>query len=772
MKTNTDVSKALASKLSPVALAVAMTVPAISNIAVAQEAEATEEQQFEAITVTATKRPQVIYEVPIAISAFDGDKLADQGITDLTDVGKFVPNLNVTGFSAGHTSSVNPFIRGIGLQDHLITTDPGVSVYVDGVYLGRQVGQNWSLNNIERIEVLRGPQGTLYGRNSIGGAINIITKEPDQGDVTKINTEFGTRGRVKADLFVNHGLSETVAFNMNLAFNKRDGLGEFINVPNAEYDVGETEDISGRVSLKWEPSNDFRMVLTADANNGDGGLRPYTVLIDEVPTGRYYTGIDGNGDPIPSGPLRNTDVIPTGTDRYDNATSTEAVTGVSNEARGLSLTTEWDINDDYTAKVVASQRTSKYKAGLDDDGTAFSLDQFPERGEADQTSIELQLNGYINEYTDFVTGLYYFNEEGSNRQGDDSNFNGGPNLLQLDQETTSKAVYLNMRHDLTDDLSVSGGIRYTEDEKDASANVFGPLGTISDSNDWNEVTWELATNYTFDNGLTGYATIQTGYQGGQYPARPYFLISEFADEGGFGALGSGDQVALEAAVNAVVSDNDFKATDNITATNYEIGLKGRFTEYLDMSISIFNTEYENLPVQFSETTESGFITRVIPTKQTSRGIEWDGTLSLGQFSLQGSVGFIDVDVDEVVNSDGAILADVAPLTPKWTVAIAPSYEFELGDGSSIRARIDYSWRDDMYGEPLSAPERMTKLESRELVNFDIAYTPANDAYTVALYGRNIFDERYDNARLYTGDYILQVLSNDASEFGVRFSTEF
>ncbi|CAB9495092.1 TonB-dependent receptor [Alteromonas macleodii] len=772
MKSNTDVSKTLASKLSPVALAVAMTVPALSNIAVAQEAEATEEQQFEAITVTATKRPQVIYEVPIAISAFDGDKLADQGITDLTDVGKFVPNLNVTGFSAGHTSSVNPFIRGIGLQDHLITTDPGVSVYVDGVYLGRQVGQNWSLNNIERIEVLRGPQGTLYGRNSIGGAINIITKEPDQGDVTKINTEFGTRGRVKADLFVNHALSETVAFNMNLAFNKRDGLGEFINVPNAEYDVGETEDISGRVSLKWEPSNDFRMVLTADANNGDGGLRPYTVLIDEVPTGRYYTGIDGNGDPIPSGPLRNTDVIPAGTDRYDNATSTEAVTGVSNEARGLSLTTEWDINDDYTAKVVASQRTSKYKAGLDDDGTAFSLDQFPERGEADQTSIELQLNGYINEYTDFVTGLYYFNEEGSNRQGDDSNFNGGPNLLQLDQETTSKAVYLNMRHDLTDDLSVSGGIRYTEDEKDASANVFGPLGTISDSNDWNEVTWELATNYTFDNGLTGYATIQTGYQGGQYPARPYFLISEFADEGGFDALGSGDQVALEAAVNAVVSDNDFKATDNITATNYEIGLKGRFTEYLDMSISIFNTEYENLPVQFSETTESGFITRVIPTEQTSRGIEWDGTLSLGQFSLQGSVGFIDVDVDEVVNSDGAILADVAPLTPKWTVAIAPSYEFELGDGSSIRARIDYSWRDDMYGEPLSAPERMTKLESRELVNFDIAYTPANDAYTVALYGRNIFDERYDNARLNTNDYILQILSNDASEFGVRFSTEF
>ena len=101
-----------------------------------------------------------------------------QGIVDIVDIGKFVPNLNITQFSAGHTSSANPFIRGIGLQDHLITTDPGVSVYVDGVYLGRQVGQNWNLSNIERIEVLRGPQGTLYGRNSIGGAINIITKTP------------------------------------------------------------------------------------------------------------------------------------------------------------------------------------------------------------------------------------------------------------------------------------------------------------------------------------------------------------------------------------------------------------------------------------------------------------------------------------------------------------------------------------------------------------------------------------------------------------------
>jgi len=735
MITNTDVSKTLASRLSPVALAVALTVPVFSNPVIAQDADAAEEQKFEAITVTATKRPQVIYEVPIAISAFDGDKLAEQGISDLTDVGKFVPNLNVTGFSAGHTSSVNPFIRGIGLQDHLITTDPGVSVYVDGVYLGRQVGQNWSLNNIERIEVLRGPQGTLYGRNSIGGAINIITKEPDQGDLTKINTEFGTRGRVKADLFVNHGLTETLSFNMNMAFNKRDGLGEFINVPDAEYDVGETEDVSGRLSVKWEPSNDFRMVLTADGNNGDGGLRPYTVLIDELQSDRYY----GGDNPLGVA-LRNTDVTPEGYDIYDNATGEEAVTGVSNEARGLALTTEWDMNDDYTLKLVASTRSSKYKAGLDDDGTIYSLDHYPERGEADQTSIELQLNGYINEYTDFVAGLYYFNEEGKNRQGEDSSYNTWSNLLELDQETTSKAVYVNVRRDLTDELSLSGGLRYTEDEKDASASVSEAIGTVYSSDNWDEVTWEIASNYTFENGMTGYATIQSGYQSGQYPARPYCLFGDI---------------------------ECFVASDNITAVNYEVGIKGRVNEYFDVSVAVFNTDFDDLPYQVSKVTENGFETDNQIVTQTSRGIELDTTFNYGNFSMMASVGYMDVDVDE---QDG--YKPVAPLTPDLTLAIGPSYTFDLEGGDAIRVRADYSYRSDMYGEPSSLASRQTELDSRELVNVDIAYTPADDAYTVALYGRNIFDERYDNARLNTGDYIIQVLSNDASEFGVRFSTEF
>ncbi|MDH5215854.1 MAG: TonB-dependent receptor plug domain-containing protein, partial [Gammaproteobacteria bacterium] len=232
------------------ALAVAALGCAMGSTALAQGNDS--DSLFEEITVTATKREQNIYEVPMSISAFSGDSIEAQGITDLVDVGKFVPNLNVTTFSAGHTSSANPFIRGIGLQDHLITTDPGVSVYVDGVYLGRQVGQNWNLTNIERIEVLRGPQGTLYGRNSIGGAINIITKTPGSDEGARAAVQVGSRGRLNADVYADTRLSDDLAVSFSGGFKKRDGIGTYVNLPNAGVEVGETKDVFARLALAWE----------------------------------------------------------------------------------------------------------------------------------------------------------------------------------------------------------------------------------------------------------------------------------------------------------------------------------------------------------------------------------------------------------------------------------------------------------------------------------------------------------------------------------------
>jgi len=707
--------------LSAIGLALANGLPI--NVAFAQEAQ--EATVFEEVIVTATKRSQSIYDVPVAISAFTAESIERQGITSLTDIGKFVPNMNVTGFSAGHTSSANPFIRGIGLQDHLITTDPGVGVYVDGVYLGRQVGQNWSLANIERVEVLRGPQGTLYGRNSIGGAINIITTQPGDRDGGRVSATVGTRGRLAGDFYADFKLSETLAMSVTGAYTYRDGLGEFSNI-DTDREVGETRDASGRLAVKWQPNDDFSLLVAVDGNKGRGGLRPYTTLIDEVPNGGLY----GLG-------FRNSDVS---ADPFDNNTGQAGQTGVNNEASGIAVTAEYLINDGLSAKLIFSDRHSEYEAGLDDDSLFENILTFPEVGEADQTSVELQFNGDYGNW-DFVGGLYYFTEEGFNRQ-DDTVFLTFPGDDELTQDMESKAIYGNVGYQVN-------GLRFTDDEKEASFDINKGFLHANEKRDWSETSWDLAATYEMNDRMSVYGTIQNGYQSGQFPPRPFCLFGfiDFTQPGN------------------VATPNCFEANENVTAINYEIGLKGEPLNNLRMSIALFYTDYSDLPYQVSTTQGAGFDTRNIIVDQTSTGIEWESSWAItDRFLLHATVGYINVDVDDPVA--------VAPLTPEWTASISPEYTMGLGNGGEVLFRADWSYRDDMYGEPTADPGRFTAIDSRTLLNFNVTYYPPDANWDVSLYGTNVTDERYDNARLNTGDYLLVILNNDASEFGVRFTSYF
>lgn len=692
-----------------------------------------DEPLFEEITVTAKKREQSIYEVPVAMSAFSFDTIEKQGITDLTDLGKFVPNLTVVGFSAGHTSSINVFIRGIGLQDHLITTDPGVGVYVDGVYLGRQVGQNWSLSNIERIEVLRGPQGTLYGRNSIGGAINIITRKPGDEEGGRVGLQVGSRGRVNADFYSNISLSDDVALSVSGAFQRRDGIGKFLNLPNAEKDVGELQDISARIALLWTPTDRFSLLLTADGNDGDNGLRPYTTLIDELPNGAVF----GAG-------FRNSDVS---ADPYDNNTGQVDQTRVTNQAYGLSLTADYAIADNLNAKLIISDRHSEYEAGLDDDSFFEDFLRFPETGFADQTSVELQLNGNYGNW-DFVSGLYFFDEEGLNDQNP-SVFLGGLGTLTLGQEVDSSAIFANVGYAVSDQMRISAGVRYTEDDKTAMVNINSSLIDESASRDWSEVSWDLSLSYDLADRLTAYGSVQNGYQSGQFPPRPFCLFG-FLDD---------------TQPGGVSRPNCFAANDNTTAINYEAGLKGQPFDNLQMSIAVFFTDYTDLPYQVSTTAGAGFDTRNIIVDQESIGVEWESSWALtDDFFIHATLGYIDADVDDP--------EAVAPLTPELTVSLSPEYTFQTAGGGSVTLRADWSFRDDMFGEPTSDPGRFTTIDSRSLINFDFSYQSPDETWTLGIYGRNITDKRYVNARINVGDYILSILSNDASEFGVRYVSHF
>lgn len=709
----------------------------------AQSGEAAANTALEEIVVTATKREESIFEVPIAITAFNEETMLRAGITDLMDVGKFVPNLNVTGFSAGHVSSVNPFIRGIGLQDHLITTEPGVSVYVDGVYLGRQVGQNWSLANIERVEVLRGPQGTLYGRNSIGGAINIITRKPGEEDGGRMMLYGGTRGRMYADAYYNAALSDQFAVSVTGSWTKRDGVGEFLNLDTST-EVGEINEWSGRLAATWSPTENFDLLFSYDQNEGDGGLRPYTTLIDEVPNGLLYQLGARNSD-VSANPYDNNGGFYTDADG-----NIVHATDVTNEANGWSVTADWAFNETYSSRFIYSDRSSEYTSGLDDDSVAATLFTYPEFGEADQKSAELQFFGNFGSW-DFVSGLYWFEEEGGNLQ-DPNFFAGGAGAFLLQQETDSKAIYANLGFNVTETLRLSGGARYTEDEKSAfTAPVIGLLSE-SNSRDWSETSWEVAAAWDMSQSMNLYGTIQNGYQSGQYPARPFCLFAN---------------LDFTKPPGNVSRPNCFVASDNVTATNYEMGLKGQPLDNLQMSIAVFYTDYKDLPYQVSESTGGGFNTVNIIVDQTSQGVEWESAWAISEaFSLYTTLGYIDADVDD----PNPVV--VAPLTPDLTASISPQYVMGLGNGGDLAFRADWSYRDDMYGEPSSDPARMTKIDSRSLVNFDITYSEPEGDWSLSLYGRNVFDEKYDNARLLPTDYLLIILNNDRSEFGVRYIYNF
>jgi iron complex outermembrane receptor protein len=697
---------------------------------------------LEEVLVTATKREESIYEVPIAITAFSQAGIERQGITDLTDIGKFVPNLNVTGFSAGHTSSVNPFIRGIGLQDHLITTDPGVGVYVDGVYLGRQVGQNWSLANIERVEVLRGPQGTLYGRNSIGGAINIITRQPGDESGGRMKVYAGTRGRLYGDVYYNAKLTEQFAVSATGSWTHRDGVGDFVNLKTSK-EVGEMTDWSGRVAAKWTPTEDFSILAAYDKASGKGGLRPYTTLIDEVPSGLLYQLGARNSD-VSRDPYDNNGGY------YIDANGNVVPSNiVSNDADGWSITADWGMNEELAWKFIYADRSSDYRSGLDDDSVADTLFTYPETGFADQKSAELQLLGDFGGW-DFVTGLYYFKEKGANMQSPNF-FAAGPGTFELGQTAKSKAIYANVGFQATDKLRLSGGLRYTQDDKYAWVNINSSLIEESNSRDWSETSWEIAAVWDMNERMNLYGTVQNGYQSGQYPPRPYCLFGnlDFSQPGN------------------VSRPNCFEANDNVTAINYEVGLKGSPTDTFQMSIAAFYTNYSDLPYQVSESSGGGFNTVNIIVDQTSMGLEWESVWAPTRaFALSTTLGYIDADVDSSNPSA------VAPLTPKWTASVSPQYVVDLDNGGELLLRGDWSYRAKMYGEPSNDPGRFTQISSRDLFNLDVTYTEPTGRWSLSLYGRNVTNEKYDNARLLPTDYVLIILNNDLSEFGVRYIYNF
>ena len=733
--------------LSQLSLAV---IAALTTSVKAQEAKTTAKQDaFEKIEVTARKRTESLFESPTAITSIGANLIDKANMGNLEDIGKYVPNLNITRYGVGNAAHASVFIRGIGLQDHIITTDPGVGVYLDGVYLGRQMGSNLSLPNVERVEVLRGPQGTLYGRNTLGGAVNVITKQPGDEGILTTTAKVGSRGRIAGDIYFNNALTNDLSMSASASYKQRDGVGTAINLTNPEKEIGEEQEFSGRIALKYEATSDLAFTFSLDGVDNESGQSPYTIeLTDSLDSNDVF-----NGD----FPLLTEDLIPSNPD--DLGTTVAGIESTSYSGWGTSFTADWAINNTYTTKFISSYRTSEYEGGLDDDASPLNLSEFPEVGGADQYSFEVQLNATFDKM-DFVSGLYFFNEDGFTRSEDFvfSPFNtpngllndgvtpsfGGFGFFEINQETNSYAAYINGSYDLTDDLTIGGGLRYSEDKKDANA-IFPSFSERKYiSADFNAVTWDINASYQLSNNMNVYGQVQKGYQTGGFPPRPF---------------GGPDQ---------------FVSFDETKAVNYEIGLKGQVHENVSMMLAMFVTDYTDLALPFSDPTAGGgFVTIVENAGQSkAQGIELETTIAItDDFTIRSAVGYLDSEITEVAEGvQGIGKGDSPALTPRWTVMVAPSYFVDLSNGGTVALNANYSYRSEMQGQ--SVFNKSETIDSRELVGFNISYTNPYGDMEVTLYGENVLNEVYDVGRLQQTGFVGVMRSNDRSEFGLKFKKDF
>ena len=711
---------------SAVALAsLAVASPAFAQDQAAEPAKVTASDSDIDIVVTARKREESIIDAPVAISAFSGETLKSLNARNLEDVGKYVPNLTISRYGVGNTAQAAIFIRAIGLQDHLITTDPGVGVYLDGVYLGRQLGSNLSLQNIERVEVLRGPQGTLYGRNTLGGAVNIITRKPGADEGVEVDVQVGSRGRINGAFYADTKLSSDLAVSFNGSYQKRSGVGDAVNVVNPSARIGEQNDFSGRAAAYWTPSENFSILTAVDFVHARDGQSPYYVDLYD-PAGAGFTAA-------------------TLVRRDDSGTDVPGLETTSLDLFGASLTAELKFSDELSAKFITSYRETSYTGGLSDTDNISRQSVFPEVGEAKQVSSELQLNGEFGAFN-FVSGLYYYYEDGSN-ESRPAFFFGGNSDYRIQQSTNSYAVYANGSYNITDRLSVGAGVRYSKDDKQATARFSSFPGPVTRNADYDAVTAQGNVTYKLNDNNSVYGTIQLGYQPGSFTPRP------------FGGPAS------------------FNASPKTTATNYEIGYKGRITPNWVFLLSAFTTTYGDRGLPYSFINANGFNTVIISADARARGIEAETTLTFGGLKLKGSLGYLDSRITSVNSLPPAffptggtpVAGAPTALSPDFTGAVTAAYTFDLTRGS-ITAQADYSYRGQQFGQPVARTSEI--IDPRSLVGFNLKYENEGRDLSVSIYGSNIFNKVYDQGRLDQGGFVGVVLSNDRSEFGVRLTKKF
>jgi iron complex outermembrane recepter protein len=743
--------------------------------ATAQDSDKGISSIMDEVVVTARKREESVQDTPIAVSAFTGASLDARGIESIDSLDNITPNMEFRNVNTngGGGSNASIYIRGVGQTDFVPSADPGVGVYVDGVYVARSIGAVLDLIDVDRVEVLRGPQGTLFGRNTTGGAVAIHSQKPHEEFEGKLRVRTGSFDKLDVLGKVNGALADNVFGSLTLASLNQDG---YIVNPDTGLDVGDTEKMAGRAALRWLVNDDLEINIQGDytriRENGQASvstLDPNRVVLLEPGSG----GFNHNFLTGPLGPpINNPGVSPFIRTRNDCdavpgsaaslggtlpscANASTVGLGTNNSTLptffdaniwGVSGTIDWDINDNIKIKSITAYRDLESEFSHDGDSSPFNLSWVRDFYHQDQFSQEIQIQGVaFDDRLNWIIGAYYFEEDGLNYNPVD--------FANIDIESggffdhNSKAVFAQGTFDVTDKLHVTAGIRYTKDTKDfivkdfiftGSAGVttpgqfvvlqsaqptFAPPGFVlrlvnPDTYTLTADDWSPMINIAYDwnDELMTYATYSEGFKSGGVQQR-------IAGPVGF----------------APTYDPEF-------VESYEVGFKynneaGSFT----LNVSAFYVDYTDIQLETIDPNGG-----IAPQLQNSgigevKGFEVEmRTSPLDTWFVEASLGYLDTEITEAdaTQVGGPATGDRFPLVSKWSGAVAVIKEIGLGNNGSLTPRVDYSYRTKVLFSPDNNPRNVQ--QSYGLMNASIGWRSADDKYSLDLRVDNIFDKYYLN----------------------------
>lgn len=754
-----------------VCAASAITLSVQASVALAQGAAGLEE-----VIVTAQKREQSIQDVPISVSTFSSESLQEASIDTLSDVLDFAPNVRRSSGPSGNSDAFF-FFRGIGQTDNNINVDPGVGVYIDEVYLGRLQGASFNLFDAQRVEILRGPQGTFFGRNTMGGAVSMITKDPSEEFSAEARVTAGDRDRIDTAGAVSGPLTDTLGARLSLFTRNQDGWTTS-TVNNQDY--GDTNEEGGRLKMVYEPSEALRISLGGDYAKDNGTIIGTSLIgfnpeANTVPAGAFSPpgfpvqippfDLVGNSPILIPFPLDMGDDLDTRP--FDDKIYNDGTPDSMTKRRGTNLTAAWDT-DLMLVKSITAYRKVNQETGSDLDGTGYHFYNADFGTDSKQFTQELQfigdsLEGKLN----WTGGLYFMNEniagstdicvgvtpppvgppnpfppfwipDPANTQQNDGRCMLFQSLVGIKVE--SYAAFGQLEYNITDKLIGIVGARYTDESKNQNFRTYSnntdevvgwlppPIlpfpGTIDVGvgpenppykyhKSWDEFSPKLGFTYAFNDDLTTYFTWSNGFKSGGFAGR-------------------------------ATPGKEVESFDPETLESYEGGFKSEwFDNRLRWNTAVFFSNYEDVQQLVLDAVIQGnpqFITINGGTNEIY-GMETElSAVPLPELELGLGVGYLhtkwtDLPTGSVIEKD-----DELPNAPEWSVNASAQYTYEMGAMGALMARGDFAYNDSFSFQPNNNP--LDIQDSYQIFNVRFAWISPDRNWNVAVYGLNVSDEEY------------------------------